>query len=243
MWQEHYFFIYCNLCDANLDRPGQISAGLQGREYKFRQNQILKQALVQDFQQVPDVGRTYGFTGALLWPVEEVRPEGLLGDSLEALDPIRFEYRCHIVFDYQDSKSAPQSSRHTETLSFLPTNTCPSTWVSRKALEQFDMEMGQAIQASTTSGVGIVVVRWLVSARGHFACDKIPSRIPTQSRDISAVQILQSTWTLDNGFQRLTHKDLQGYLHNPETPQQFRMRSVGNAYGPSRSAVRHEWPI
>ena len=74
-----------------------------GREFKHRQNQMLKQALVQDFQRVPEVGRTYGFTGAFLWPVEEVRPEELLGDSLEALDPIRFEYKCHIVFDNQDS--------------------------------------------------------------------------------------------------------------------------------------------
>ena len=74
-----------------------------GREYKFKQNQILKQALIQDFQRVPEVGRTYGFTGTFLWPVEEVRPEELLGDSLEALDPIRFEYRCHIVFDNQAS--------------------------------------------------------------------------------------------------------------------------------------------
>lgn len=45
----------------------------------------------------------YGFTGAFLWPVEEVRPEEFLGDSLEALDPIRFEYKCHIVFDNQVS--------------------------------------------------------------------------------------------------------------------------------------------
>ena len=113
---------------------------------------------------MPEVGRTYGFTGAFLWPVEEirpeeVRPEELLGDSLEALDPIRFEYRCHIVFDNQDFKRVPQSSRHTETMSFLPTNLCPSTSFSRKVLEQFDIEMGQAIQASTTSGVGIVAVR------------------------------------------------------------------------------------
>lgn len=74
-----------------------------GREFKQRQNQILKQALVQDFQRVPDIARTYGFTGAFLWPVEEVRPEELLGNSLEALDPIRFEYKCHIVFDDQVS--------------------------------------------------------------------------------------------------------------------------------------------
>ena len=30
---------------------------------------------------VPESGRTYGFTGAFLWPVEEVSPEELLGDK------------------------------------------------------------------------------------------------------------------------------------------------------------------
>ncbi|KAK0512646.1 hypothetical protein JMJ35_004663 [Cladonia borealis] len=43
--------------------------------------------------------RTINFTGAFLWPVEEVRPEELLGNSLDALDPIRVDYKCHIVFD------------------------------------------------------------------------------------------------------------------------------------------------
>ena len=74
-----------------------------GREFKKRQSQMLKQALIQEFQRVPHIERTYGFTGAFLWPVEEVRPEELLGNSLEALDPIRVEYKCHIVFDDQVS--------------------------------------------------------------------------------------------------------------------------------------------
>ena len=30
-----------------------------GREFKLRQNQMLKQALVQDFQRVPEVGREF----------------------------------------------------------------------------------------------------------------------------------------------------------------------------------------
>ena len=56
---------------------------------------------------MPESGRTYGFTGAFLWPVEEVRPEEFLGDSLEALDPIRFAYKCYIVFDNQVSAFNP----------------------------------------------------------------------------------------------------------------------------------------
>ena len=74
-----------------------------GHGFKQKQNQMLKQALIQDFQRVPEPGRTYGFTGAFLWPVEEVSPEELLGSSLEALDSIRFQFKCHIVFDNQVS--------------------------------------------------------------------------------------------------------------------------------------------
>ena len=74
-----------------------------GPGFKQKQNQMLKQALIQDFQRVPETGRTYGFTGAFLWPVEEVKPEEFLGDSLEALDSIRFQFKCHIVFDNQIS--------------------------------------------------------------------------------------------------------------------------------------------
>ena len=43
------------------------------------------------------------FTGAFLWPVEEVSPEELLRGSLKALDTIRFQFKCHIVFDHQVS--------------------------------------------------------------------------------------------------------------------------------------------
>ena len=74
-----------------------------GHGFKQKQNQMLKQALIQDFQRVPESGRTYGFTGAFLWPVEEVSPEELLGGSLEALDTIRFQFKCHIVFDNHTS--------------------------------------------------------------------------------------------------------------------------------------------
>ena len=72
-----------------------------GHGFQQKQNQMLKQALIQDFQRVPESGRTYGFTGTFLWPVDEVRPEEILGDSLEALDLVRFAYKCHIVFDNQ----------------------------------------------------------------------------------------------------------------------------------------------
>ena len=68
-------------------------------QYRRMQNQMAKEAAIQKFQQVPEEARVFGCTGSFLWPVEEVRPEELLGSSLEALDPIRFEYQSHIIFD------------------------------------------------------------------------------------------------------------------------------------------------
>ena len=58
-----------------------------------------KEAKILDSQQVPAEGRVFSHTGTFLWPVEEVRPEDILGSSLEAFDPIRIQYHCHIVFD------------------------------------------------------------------------------------------------------------------------------------------------
>ena len=74
-----------------------------GSHWKAMQNHIKKQASIHEFQQHPEKGQVFNHTGSYLWPVEDVRPEELLGDSLEALDPIRFEYKCHIVLDNQVS--------------------------------------------------------------------------------------------------------------------------------------------
>lgn len=58
-----------------------------------------KDAKILEFQQVPARGRVFLYPGAFDWPVDEVRPEDILGSSLEAFDPIRFQYQCHIIFD------------------------------------------------------------------------------------------------------------------------------------------------
>ena len=50
---------------------------------------------------MPAEGRVFPYTGTFLWPVDEVRPEDILGTSLEAFDPIRIRYHCHIVFDHK----------------------------------------------------------------------------------------------------------------------------------------------
>ena len=70
-----------------------------GDQYHRSTKKMQKEAKILGFQQVPAEGRIFSNTGTLLWEVDEVRPEDLLGPSLEALDAVRFQHHCHIVFD------------------------------------------------------------------------------------------------------------------------------------------------
>ena len=70
-----------------------------GNQYHQLMKKMQKEAKILGFQQVPAKGRVFLYQGTLPWPVDEVRPEDILGPSLEAFDPIRFRYHCHIVFD------------------------------------------------------------------------------------------------------------------------------------------------
>ena len=72
-----------------------------GELYRNVQKKTEKEAAIQKYQQEPEAGHSFKFTGSFLWPVDEVKPAELLGSSLEALDPIRFANHCHITFDYQ----------------------------------------------------------------------------------------------------------------------------------------------
>lgn len=72
-----------------------------GDQHHRLMKKMQKEAKILAFQQVPAEGRVFSYTGTFLWPVDEVRPEDILGTSLEAFDPIRFQYHCHIVFDHK----------------------------------------------------------------------------------------------------------------------------------------------
>ena len=56
--QSPYFFMCCNLCDANLDRPGQISAGLQGDDVNTATQSALAGTLVSSLHRLKDVDNT-----------------------------------------------------------------------------------------------------------------------------------------------------------------------------------------
>lgn len=74
---------------------------LQQDKAKSLDKLMKREAIKQRYQKVPDSTLRFDFTGYFLWPVDEIRPEDLLGPSYEAFDPIRIDYDSHIVFDNQ----------------------------------------------------------------------------------------------------------------------------------------------
>ena len=68
-------------------------------EYKAEMRRIERDAAAKRFQQVPEPGRHFEFTGTYLWPMDEVNPHDVFGLSIEAFDSVRFKNKCHIVFD------------------------------------------------------------------------------------------------------------------------------------------------
>ena len=51
------------------------------------------------FRQSPSLGQGFEAILSFHWPVKDYRPEEILGLSYEALDPIRMEFKCYVLFD------------------------------------------------------------------------------------------------------------------------------------------------
>ena len=51
------------------------------------------------YQRAPPEGLKFRHNGMFIWPIDEVRPDDLLGLSLEAYDPIRQAAEAHVIFD------------------------------------------------------------------------------------------------------------------------------------------------
>ena len=87
---------------TRMNRPSQEKFAeihsSTGTKYKQIQDMIKKQAEMQEYQRVPAKDTVFPFQGCFLWDAD-VKPQEILGDGLEAMDPIRFSYRCHIIYD------------------------------------------------------------------------------------------------------------------------------------------------
>lgn len=97
--QSPYFFMCCNLCDANLDRPGQISAGLQGDDVDTATQSALAGTLVSSLHRLKDVDNTDG--GFFVFPDLSVKIEGQfrLRFSLFEMMKTRVEYITSVTSD------------------------------------------------------------------------------------------------------------------------------------------------
>lgn len=75
---------------------------------------LKRDSVRQKFQRAPECSLNFRYTGGFLWPVDEVRPEDLLGPSFEAFDPLRMAYQAYITFDHRlgffDIKSDSESA-------------------------------------------------------------------------------------------------------------------------------------
>jgi hypothetical protein len=72
-----------------------LTPGLQDRAEKQWQREVKKHR----FRQFPPPDKGFEAIGSFHWPTNEYRPEEILGSSYEALDPIRMDCKCYVVFD------------------------------------------------------------------------------------------------------------------------------------------------
>lgn len=56
--QSPYFFMCCNLCDANLERPGQLAAARQGEDLETVSQSALAGTLVSSLHRLKDIDNT-----------------------------------------------------------------------------------------------------------------------------------------------------------------------------------------
>lgn len=66
---------------------------------KILDRQLQEQAMKHKYQKIPDKSLNCKYLGYYLWPVNEIRPEDLLGPSFEAFDPLRMSFNSYILFD------------------------------------------------------------------------------------------------------------------------------------------------
>lgn len=75
-------------------RVRPLTPALRARaEKKFE-----RETKMETYRQHPEPGLKFSAIGSFLWPVQEYRPAEVLGKAYEALDPIRVDTRCYIVF-------------------------------------------------------------------------------------------------------------------------------------------------
>ncbi|KAK5120969.1 hypothetical protein LTR85_005753 [Meristemomyces frigidus] len=87
--------------DSKLKFPRIVSLTPKLRERK--EKRWSREVTRQRYRQHPPPDMAFQAIGSFHWPVQEYRPEEILGSSYEALDPIRMECACYVVFSKERS--------------------------------------------------------------------------------------------------------------------------------------------
>jgi len=72
-----------------------LTPELRKRAEKRWEREVIK----QKFRQHPKPDMAFHAVGSFHWPVQEYKPEEVLGGSYEALDPVRMEQSCYVVYN------------------------------------------------------------------------------------------------------------------------------------------------
>ena len=91
-----------------------------GPVYQRIEREALIDVELRKYQQEPAKGTVFAYTGSFLWPTDKISPTDLLGNSLEALDPLRLTYRCYIIFDSRLSAFKLSTNKRNSIEQLLP---------------------------------------------------------------------------------------------------------------------------
>lgn len=69
------------------------------QQRKIEEKRWAREVRRQRFRQKPPFGTEFGAIGTFHWPVQDYQPHEVLGKLYEALDPIRMECSCYVVFE------------------------------------------------------------------------------------------------------------------------------------------------
>lgn len=75
------------------------SKSLLPKQHMHEEKRWRREVKKQKYRQAPPLGTAFGAIATFHWPIDEYRPEEVLGRNYEALDPIRMDCACYIIFE------------------------------------------------------------------------------------------------------------------------------------------------
>lgn len=95
-------------CEAPSKRAQGVAkfmktASMLPKQRALEEKRWAREVTRHRYRQFPPYGSVFGAIGTLHWPLSVYRPEEALGNSFEALDPIRMDCESYIVFNKDSS--------------------------------------------------------------------------------------------------------------------------------------------